>query len=124
MSMLPPGVIDANGRREDRPSVIVTWHYNYIPGIGDNVHLNFVDTGDGKLHYTIDGADAGNTQARTILASRLLAPGGAGVPQSAAPPAAAGAAQEAGSISGVILDPVGACQDGQHRHGYDCGQGN
>jgi len=86
-----------------------TWHYNYLPGIGDNVNLDFVDTGGrGDYHYTIDGASSDNMQARATLASRLLAPGGAGVPQSSAPPPASSAAQEAGSISGVVVDPTGA----------------
>jgi TonB family protein len=92
------------------------WHYKYIAGIGDNVDLNFVDTCKcGNYNLTIDrpgqpgaGPGAQNGQARAILASRLLAPGGAGVPQSATPPPAAGAAQETGSISGVIVDPTGA----------------
>jgi TonB family protein len=92
------------------------WHYKYIAGIGDNVDLNFVDTCKcGNYNLTIDrpgqpgaGPDAQNGQARAILASRLLAPGRAGVPQSATPPPAAGAAQAAGSISGVIVDPTGA----------------
>jgi hypothetical protein len=46
--------------------------------------------------------------AAQALAAKILAPGGAGAPQNSAPPVASGAAQEPGSISGVIVDPHGA----------------
>jgi TonB family protein len=102
------------------------WHYKYIAGIGDNVDLAFVDTCQcGDYHYTIDpmekwmdrnfpGPDPARQNppqpmiAAQALAAKILAPGGAGAPQNSAPPVASGAAQEPGSISGVIVDPHGA----------------
>jgi TonB family protein len=81
------------------------WHYKYIAGIGDNVDLTFVDTCQcGDYHYTIDPAEKearaalpgiglakqesaqlDANDARISLAQKLLAPGGAGAPQSATP---------------------------------------
>jgi TonB family protein len=113
----PPESIDSHSGGDSVAAYpYQVWHYKYIAGIGDNVDLNFVDTCKcGHYNLTIDlpglpgaGPGAQNGQARAILASRLLAPGGAGVPQSSTPPPAAGAAQETGSISGVIVDPTGA----------------
>jgi TonB family protein len=62
------------------------WHYKYIAGIGDNPDVRFVDTCKcGQYNLTIDrlgqpatGPGAENPQAGVTLASRLLAPGGAG----------------------------------------------
>jgi TonB family protein len=95
------------------------WHYPHVAGIGDNVDLNFVDTCKcGQYNYTIDqlgqpGAGAANQQPwpadRLRLAARIMAaPAVGGAPQSAATQTAAGAAQEAGAISGTIYDPTGA----------------
>jgi TonB family protein len=103
------------------------WHYKYIAGIGDKVDLAFVDTCQcGDYHYTIDptekearsftgpglvkqeSAQLDANDAQISLAKRLLAPGGAGAPQNAAPPTASGAAEQAGSIEGTVIDPTGA----------------
>jgi TonB family protein len=111
------------------------WHYKYIAGIGDNVDLVFVDTCQcGDYHYTIDPAE---TEARAALpgvslakqesaqldaidpqislAKKLLAPGGAGAPQSTAPsqyqylmPGIQDAPAVPTGISGTIVDSHGA----------------
>ena len=107
------------------------WHYKYIAGIGDNVDLAFVDTCKcGDYHYTIDPAekyvDRSYTgpglvkqesaqldaiDAQISLAKKIFAPPAIGDKEKDAAPRAT-AAQEAGSISGKIVDPTGALVPG------------
>ena len=112
----PPNSIDSHPTGSG-PSAypFEMWHYTYIPGIGDNVTLEFVDTcrcGDYK--YTIDrleqptaasgSANQQSTFANINLAARIMSSPRLPGPDSDS----ARATQGDGAIAGTILDPTGA----------------
>jgi TonB family protein len=91
------------------------WHYPYIPGIGDNVDLNFVDTcACGQYNLTVDQPDQGPAAAnpatakpRFALAAKIMGFDGSS-PASSSAPASPAPPQTTGGIAGIIVDPTGA----------------
>jgi len=96
------------------------WHYPFIPGIGDNVELRFVDNCQcGDYRYTVDGFESApetdDLWKRVSLAAKVMEARVTGDAQSARPqpvrvwlmPGVVDSAT-AGAIAGIIVDPTGA----------------
>jgi GWxTD domain-containing protein len=52
----PPDEIEDHSKGTHRPYAVNDWYYGYIPGVGGNVHITFVDrTGNGDYRVSSNG---------------------------------------------------------------------